>query len=380
MIRPSLLPFAPAALTVPAVLAVLAGTCRAQDPATTPPPPAAAPGAAPAAAPSAAPAVERPHFRVRRWPQDRDVPVAIVGGRSLTLGDLAAHIERRHQPGFQEALAKRPEIQRTLTSDLIAPWVRHFADLEALRQTYGGEIDDKALEAAQSEALKQSFQGWLNDYVEERRQQDRPTELTQDQVNNHLQRYQFAQGLAAEVQGTLDLLEPGKFNRQELHAFFTANARTFGGQVTVQHILVQNRDAGTGILLADEAYGLASARLADIKARLKPDGSNFDEVVPRSDDQRTARDRGMLRGLHRHDDRMPAALCRAAWALRDGEVSDVVETPYGWHILKRIEFQQQVFVLFTDDAMPTIEKIMRRARQEERLFQARAKAAVRLEL
>lgn len=376
MIRPSLPPFAPAALTLPAVLAVLAGTCRAQDPATSPPPPAAAP----AAAPSAAAAAERPHFRVRRWPQDRDVPVAIVGGRSLTLGDLAAHIERRHQPGFQDALANRPEIQRTLTSDLIAPWARHFADLEALRQTYGGEIDDKALETAQSEALKRSFQQWLNGYVEDRRQQGRPAELTQDQVNGHLQRYQFAQGLGAEVQGMLDLLEPGKFNRQELHAFFTGNARAFGGQVTVQHILVQNRDAGTGILLADEAYGLASARLADIKARLKPDGSNFDEVVPRSDDQRTARDRGLLRGLHRYDERMPAALCRAAWDLRDGEVSDVVETPYGWHILKRVEFQQQVFMLFTDDAMPTIEDIMRRARQENRLFEARAKAAVRLEI
>jgi hypothetical protein len=30
--------------------------------------------------------------------------------------------------------------------------------------------------------------------------------------------------------------------------------------------------------------------------------------------------------------------------------------------------------------MPTIEKVMRRARQEERLFAARAKAGVRLEL
>jgi hypothetical protein len=369
MIRPSLLSVAPV---------LLAGLCRAQEPTPPPPAPAAAPAAAAPAAP--APAAERPHFRVRRWPQDRNTPVAVVGGRTLTLDDLAAHIERRHQPGFREALATRPEIQRTLTSDLIAPWVRHFADLEALRQAYPGELEETALEAAQSEALKQAFQGWLDTYVEDRRNQGRPVELTQEQVNKHLQRFQFAQGLAAEVQGALDLLEPGRFNRQELHAFFTANARTFGGQVTVQHILVQNRDAGTGILLDDEAYGLASARLADIKARLKPDGSNFDEVVPRSDDQRTARENGLLRGLHRHDDRMPAALCRTAWALRDGEVSDVVETPYGWHILKRVEFQQQVFVLFTDDAMPTIEKIMRRARQEERLFAARAKAAVRLEL
>lgn len=359
---------------------LLAAATIAQDPPAPAVPPAPTVPQAPAVAPPPAVAPAKPHFVALRWPQDKDATIAIVGPRVISLADLVDHLDTRHYPGFRDALAARPEIQRMLTSDLVAPWVRHFADLEAMRQTYAAEIDDKALGEAQSEALRQSFQRWLDAYVEGKRAAGRPTELTQAQVNLHLARFQLEQGIAAEAQGMLEYLEPGKFNRQQLQNFFNANARVFGGQVTVQHVLVQHRDGGTGILLDGEAYGLASARLADIKARLKPDGSNFDEVVPRSDDQRTAKDRGLLRGLHRYDDRMPAALCRAAWELRDGQVSDVVETPYGWHVLRRVEFQQQVFVLFTDDAIPTITQVMRRALQEERLFAARAKAGVQLKL
>jgi len=83
--------------------------------------------------------------------------------------------------------------------------------------------------------------------------------------------------------------------------------------------------------------------------------------------------------LPRLDDRLPAALCRAAWALRDGEVSsDVVETQYGFHFIRRLEFAQTVFILFTDDAIPSIRMVMRRAMQEKRLFEARKQTNLQL--
>ena len=360
------------ALRFTLALCVAAPGLVAQEP--TPPPPPPQPQAA-----------EQPHFLVRRYPQDRDVAVAQVGTRTLTLGDLVDHLDQKHYPGFRDALAKRPEIQRMLQSDLVAPWVRQFADIEALRQTAGGEAtdepkpDESKLVAAQSDALKRAFQGWLDTYVAERKAAGRPTDLSQRQVNSLLADFQLRRGLAAELQGWLDHLEPGDYNRAQLQAFFNDNARAFGGKVTIAHILVQHRDSGTGILLADEGFARATARMADIKARLRPDGSNFEEVArAHSEDVRTASGGGVLGGLHRFDDRMPAALCRAAWNLRDGEVSDVVETQYGWHLVKRIEFAQQVFILFTDDAIPTIRDVMRRALQEDRLFAARAGTKLRL--
>lgn len=355
----------PFRLALPTVLAALTAAVPCQ---TDPPAPPTRPATPPA-----------PHFVVRRYPQDRDVPIAVVGARTLTLGDLVDHLDEKHHPGFRTALEQRPEIQRMLQSDLIAPWVRHFADIEAIRQSVTGTIDEAALTAAQSEALKQAFQGWLDRYVADRQAAGRPTDLSQRLVNSLLADFQLRHGLGAELQGWLDLLEPKEYTRAQLQTFFTDNARVFGGRVNIAHILIQHRDAGTGILLADEGRARATARLADAKARLVADGSNFEAVARLcSDDTKTAADGGVLRGVARFDDRLPAALCRAAWDLQDGQVSDVVETQYGWHLVKRIDFEQQVFILFTDDAIPSIRDVMHRSRQEQRLFDARGKAEVRL--
>ena len=351
----------------------LAGTAQ-----TTPP-------AAPAPAPQQQPKdlVPQPHFLVRRYPRDRDVAVAVVGSTTLTVGDVVDHLDRRHHPGFKQALEQMPTVHAMLQSDLMAPWVRHLADLEALRQTFPEAMAaSERLEAAQSAALKQNFQEYLDRYVADRQAAGNQTPLSQDRVNRLLADFQLRNGLAAELQGTLNHLEPDDYTTGQLRNFYDANPRVFGGQVTLAHILVQHRDSGTGILLDDEGIARANARLADIRARLRPDGSNFEEIARGySDDQRTARDGGILKGVHRYDNRLPATLCKAAWELRDGDVAaDVVETQYGYHLVKRIEFHQLAYFLFTDDAMPTIRMVMQRALQEKRLFDARQKTQLRLML
>lgn len=325
---------------------------------------------------------EPQHFRALHYPKDRGATIAVVGERALTLGDLVDHLDERHHPGFRAALEKMPTVEAMLRSDLMAPWVRRFADIEALRQfTHERKIDQTALEAAQGEQLKAAFQGWLTTYLEDRKQHGRPTNLSQDRINRLLADFQLKNGLAAELQGWLNYLEPEQYTRAQLQDFFQDNARSFGGQVKIAHILVQHRDAGTGLLLNEEARGRAAARLADVKARLRSDGSNFEEVARLlSEDTRTAKDGGLLDGVKRYDDRLPAPLCRAAWTLRDGEVSDVVETQYGWHLLKRIDYAQHLFILFTDEAIPTIRMVMQRGKQEDLLFAARAATKLQLHL
>ncbi|MEY4673105.1 MAG: foldase protein PrsA [Planctomycetota bacterium] len=361
--------------TLPFLLS-LASLALAQDP-----PAPAAPTPGPAGVLSPPEGAEKPRFVQLVWPRDRDAVVAVVADRKVTLDQVAQHIEERHQPRFREYLAT-VEGQRLLSSDLVAPWVRQHADIMALREeAKARKLDLETAEPLLAEALKAGFESWLAIYTDDLAAQGVSTELSQQRINRLLSDWQLKNGLGAELQGMLDFLTREEATVAQLREFFVDNARSFGGKVTMAHILVQHRDAGTGILLREDLRAAAFARMADVKARLRPDGSNFPELAKMlSEDTRTAPSGGVLSGVERYDQRLPAVLCRTAWTLRDGEVSDVVESQYGLHVVLRVKFDQQRFMLFTDAAIPMVRLFHHRDLQERTLFGAREKYRVTLQL
>ena len=361
-----------------ATLAVLAPICAQQD--------GAGAKAAEPAAPQQPPA---PRFVQLRYPQDKETVIAIVDGSPIWLEHLVAHIDERHYPGFARLMAGEDgngsaDGRRILQSDLIAPWVRQFADIKALEAEARsrGPIDQEKVDAALSAALKKSFEEYLQAYTEDLAQRNLPTELSQKRIDNLLTDFQFRFGLSCELQGWIDHLQPVEdWSNAKLNDFFQGHPRYFGGGVTIQHILVQNRDPGTGILLQEKERIAAAARLSEIQKRIAPDGSNFADVARQfSDDTRSAKDGGKLENIERFDQRMPTVMCRAAWSLKDGEVSGVVESQYGWHIVRRIEHVQRMFMLFTDATVPIAKQMLQRELQEELLFAARKKRMVELKL
>ena len=92
----------------------------------------------------------------------------------------------------------------------------------------------------------------------------------------------------------------------------------------------------------------------------------------------TAKRCGAFHNVTRFDTRLPAILCRTAWQLRDGDVSEPVQTRFGTHIVKRISFQMNTFVLFTEQIVPRVRATMRQYRQEELLFDLRKRRRVEL--
>lgn len=313
------------------------------------------------------------------YPRDEDRAIAKVDGREITLEEMVRHIEERHRPGFRQFLSS-PAGNLYFRSPTIATWVRQYADVVALKsEARSRNLDFRAAEQHLADALKSGFEAWLQAYVEGREQQGRPVTLDQDRIDRLLTDFQNDFGLETEVQGWLDFLVPDDKTAEEVRDYYTDHARIFGGRITIAHILIYDRDPYTGILLDGDAKIAAAEKLADVRARLRKDGSNFEEVASLlSDDRRTAVRGGLLANVARFDPYLPAALCRKGWYLADGEVSEPFRSRYGTHIVKKISFEMNTFVLWTEEIQPRVRQTMRQHGQENLLFDLRERRRVEL--
>jgi len=106
-------------------------------------------------------------------------------------------------------------------------------------------------------------------------------------------------------------------------------------EISAQHLLVMYqgaKSAGRAIKRSkDEARIRATEALDAIKR-----GQEFDKVVSAyTDEPGGAARRGSLGRFSR--DKMVKAFADAAFALKVGEISPVVESPFGFHVIRRLE-------------------------------------------
>ncbi|HZO15758.1 MAG TPA: peptidylprolyl isomerase [Polyangiaceae bacterium] len=97
--------------------------------------------------------------------------------------------------------------------------------------------------------------------------------------------------------------------------------------VTVKHILVKHGDV--------RARGEACLRAQEVLAELKK-GADFDELVTKYSDEAGAATRAGLVGKIQRSEVEPA-FADAAFGLDVSQVSNVVETKHGFHVILRTE-------------------------------------------
>ncbi|HLX64251.1 MAG TPA: peptidylprolyl isomerase [Planctomycetota bacterium] len=123
----------------------------------------------------------------------------------------------------------------------------------------------------------------------------------------------------------------------DVDALFNENKDTLPLR-SVAHILFQFHgcDASPKALTRteDEARAMAEAALKEIKA-----GKDFNELVAKSEDDASKANGGVLSYFPlKGKDAMVDAFGKAAYALeKKGDISPVVKTPYGFHIIKLID-------------------------------------------
>lgn len=103
--------------------------------------------------------------------------------------------------------------------------------------------------------------------------------------------------------------------------------------VRAKHVLVQFPTNDDGSDVTDEQKAETLAKAMEVKEKADA-GENFDTLIADYNE-----DPGMTTytdGYYFTTGKMVAAFEEAAFALGDNEISDIVETPYGYHIIKRL--------------------------------------------
>jgi parvulin-like peptidyl-prolyl isomerase len=105
--------------------------------------------------------------------------------------------------------------------------------------------------------------------------------------------------------------------------------------IIAQHILVEYKGASRAAKSITRSKAEAKARAAEALAKVRS-GTPFEDVVKQySDDEGSVDRMGSVGKFHRNE--RDATFSAAAFALKPGGVSDVVETQFGFHIIKRTQ-------------------------------------------
>jgi peptidyl-prolyl cis-trans isomerase C len=146
---------------------------------------------------------------------------------------------------------------------------------------------------------------------------------------------------------------------EELEAYYHENEHrlTFPERVRVRHILLTWKPMGTG----DDRAAIR-AQMAPILERARS-GEDFALLAREySDDYATKRNGGDTGLFHRGE--MAPVFEEAAFALKPGEISDLVETPFGVHII-RLEEHREPYLLPLDEIREQLREHIREEKTEE---------------
>jgi peptidyl-prolyl cis-trans isomerase D len=122
--------------------------------------------------------------------------------------------------------------------------------------------------------------------------------------------------------------------------------------VSVRHILIKTPPPGPDGKVDPKGVEAARARALDVLKQLKA-GAKFEDLARKYSEDPGSKDKG---GLYENVERgrMVAEFDKAAFSLPKGQISDLVQTSYGFHIL-RVEEHPAAHLKTLDEVKPQIE-------------------------
>lgn len=139
-----------------------------------------------------------------------------------------------------------------------------------------------------------------------------------------------------EIQTTLQTMAIGSqetvsINGEQSAVIYLAGRVDGGQEMTASHILIQYKGAERAEASVIRSQSQAKSYADELKKRLDA-GANFNDIARTDSDGPSKAAAGSI-GVIRPGV-MPAAFETAAFALKQGQISSVVETPFGYHIIR----------------------------------------------
>jgi parvulin-like peptidyl-prolyl isomerase len=154
------------------------------------------------------------------------------------------------------------------------------------------------------------------------------TFLTANEISLSHVETQLKEGLIIEKYLNMTLLDEIKVSDEEL-----LSAHREDISATVRHILLKTQDK------SQSEKAATYSRMEDILARARK-GEDFAQLAEKFSEDRESREKG---GLYEDFSRgtMVESFEEAAFSIAPGEISEIIETPYGYHILKVINRKKE---------------------------------------
>jgi peptidyl-prolyl cis-trans isomerase C len=183
-------------------------------------------------------------------------------------------------------------------------------------------------------------------------------------------------GKSLAVQRIVTQLGQTEVSEEQARSFYRENAARMKrpAQVQVRHLLVATPREAT-----PEQRQAARQEAEGLRARIAA-GEDFATVAAASSDDPGSRQQGGLLPWFGPGAMVPE-FERAAFALADGQTSGVVETPFGYHVL-RLEGRRAEATVPFEEARAQIEDVLRRrdGREQVRRKVAELRAAAKVEV
>ncbi len=146
-------------------------------------------------------------------------------------------------------------------------------------------------------------------------------------------------------------------SRDDLQRYYNDRQEQFRvpEQVSVRHILIKTPAPGPDGKVDPKGVEAARARAQDVLRQLKA-GAKFEDMAKKYSEDPGSKDKG---GLYEKVERgrMVAEFDKAAFSLPKGQLSDLVQTSFGFHIM-RVEEHQTAHLRSLEEVKPEIEPLV----------------------